>query len=92
MVVGLPIIVVDRSVFSLSKVAHGMRALAQLRLYVFGDGFLFQRSGIPIKGPVSGATLESVLCMEEHKLDRYRWPKVVARIKIKGKRETCVTF
>ena len=82
----------DRSVFFLSKVAHGMRTLAKLRYYKFGNSFLYQCSGIPIGGPVSGAILESVLCMEEHRFDRFRWPQVAARTKLRGKRETWITF
>ena len=82
----------DRSVFFLSKVAHGMRTLAKLRYYKFGNSFLYQCSGIPIGGPVSGAILESVLCMEEHRFDRFRWPQVAARTKLRGKREKWITF
>ena len=45
----------DRSVFFLSKVAHCMRTLVQLRYYRFGNLFLFQKSGIPIRGSGLGS-------------------------------------
>ena len=69
-----------------------MRTLAKLRYYKLGDPFLYQVSGIPIRVPVSGAILESVLCMEEHRFDRFRWPQVAARTKLKGKMDNWVTF
>ena len=48
----------DRSVFYLSKIEKSMRALVECRWYRFGNNFIFQKSGIPIGGPVSGAILD----------------------------------
>ena len=45
----------DRSVFFLSRVAHGMRTLARLRFYKFGNSFLYQTSGILIRGAGFGS-------------------------------------
>ena len=56
----------DRSVFFLSKISHCMRSLVKLRWFKFGNKYLFQKSGIPIGGPVSGAVLEAVLCVDEN--------------------------
>ena len=63
----------DRSVFFLSKVSSCMRVLLELRCYKFGDKYLVQVSGIPIGGPVSGAALEAVLCVDEDTFDKFGW-------------------
>ena len=42
-------------------------------VYKFGNKYLFQRSGIPIGGPVSGAALEAVLCIDEDTFDKFGW-------------------
>ena len=49
----------DRSVLYLSKISHCMRSLAKLRWYKIGDKYLYQKVGMPIGGPVSGAILEA---------------------------------
>ena len=82
----------DRSVLFLSRVAHGMRTLARLKFYKVGNSFLYQRSGIPIDGPVSGAILESTLCMVEHKYDKFRWPVFASKCGLKGTRDSWVTL
>ena len=69
-----------------------MKTLVKLRYYKFGDLFLFQKSGIPIWGPVSGAVLEAVLACEEHNSDRFRWPKKARRLRLKGGREQWLTM
>ena len=61
----------DRSVFFLSKVIFCMKSLLKLRWFRFGDQFLLQASGIPIGGPVSGAALEAVLCIDEDVFDKF---------------------
>ena len=66
----------DRSVFYLSKVSSCMQSLLKLRWYRFGDLFLEQVSGIPIGGPVSGAVLESVLCVDEDSFEQNRLVQV----------------
>ena len=69
-----------------------MRCLARLRVYVFGNLFLHQVSGIPIGGPVSGAILESVLCVAEHNFDHFRWKRFAHEVGLRGKREQWVTL
>ena len=63
----------DRSVYFLSKVSSCMRSLLELRWYKFGDRCLVQVSGMPIEGPVSGAALEAVLCVDVDTFDQFGW-------------------
>ena len=82
----------DRSVFFLSKVSSCMRALLELRCYKFGDKHLVQVSGIPIGGPVSGAALEAVLCVDKdtfHKFGRHVFAKT---LRIPGERCSWLTI
>ena len=65
----------DRTVFLLSKIAHCMRSLVQLRWYKFGNFYLWQKAGIPIGGPVSGAVLDSVLAVDERVFDKFKCPE-----------------
>ena len=69
----------DRTILLLSKIAHCMRSLVKLRWYKFGNAYLWQKAGIPIGGPVSGAVLESVLSVDEHVFDKFKWPKNARR-------------
>ena len=62
-----------------------------MRIYKFGNAFLYQKSGIPIGGPVSGNILESVLCVAEHEYDTFRWPRTANILRLKGKRSKWVT-
>lgn len=66
----------DRTVFYLSKVASCVRDLLSLRVYRFGNKSLAQLSGIPIGGPISGAALEVVLCVDEDTFDKFGWPTI----------------
>ena len=77
----------DRSVFYLSKVEHCMRGLAKFRWYIFGDKFLYQKEGIPIGGPVSGAILEGVLSVDEHVFEQFGWKVFADSLGIRGTRE-----
>ena len=63
----------DLSVFYLSKVSHCMRSLVKLRWFKFGNKYLFQKSGTPIGGPVSGAALEAVLSVDEDYFEKSGW-------------------
>ena len=76
----------DRTVFYLSKVASCVRDLLSLRVFRFGDKFLVQLSGIPIGGPISGAALEAVLCVDEDTFDKFGWPRLAKKLQITGKR------
>ena len=76
----------DRSVFFLSKVSKCMRSLLQLRWFKFGNKYLFQKSGIPIGGPVSGASLEAVLCVDEDMFDKLGWYSFSKKLGISGER------
>ena len=62
-----------RSVFFMGKVSSCMRSLLRLRWFRFGNRYLVQVSGIPIGGPVSGAALEAVLCVDEDTFDKFGW-------------------
>ena len=73
----------DRSVFYMSKIAACFCSLLQLRVYRFGDKFLVQRSGIPIGGPISGAALEAVLCVDEDTFDKFGWPALAKQLQIR---------
>ena len=77
----------DRSVFYLSKVERRMRGLAQFRWYTFGNKFLFQKEGITIGGPVSGAILEGVLGVDEHVFENFGWKVLADELGIRGARE-----
>ena len=66
----------DRSVFYLSKIEKTMRSLIKCRFYKFGWHFLYQKSGIPIGGPVSGAVLDCVLSVQESSYDNFCLAKV----------------
>ena len=82
----------DRRVFSLSKVSSCMRALLELRWYKFGDKYLVQVSGIPIGGPVSGAALEAVLCVDEDTFDKFGWHVFAKDLRIPGERCSWLTI
>ena len=60
----------DRSCYFMSKVASCVRSLPKLRIFRFGSKLIVQLSGIPIGGPISGAALEAVLCVDEYMFDR----------------------
>ena len=82
----------DRSVFYLSKIERSMRALVKCRWYKFGSSFIFQKTGIPIGGPVSGAILDGVLSVQESNYDKFPWPKFAKTCGISGNRDTWVTM
>ena len=63
-----------------------MRSLVQLRWYKFGNAYLWQKAGIPIGGPVSGAVLEAVLSVGEHIFDKFKWPTIAEQLGLKGER------
>ena len=64
-----------------------MRGLAKFRWYIFGDKFLYQKEGIPIGGPVSGAILEGVLSVDEHVFEQFGWKVFADSLGIRGTRE-----
>ena len=79
----------------MSKIAACIRSLLQLRVFRFGDKFLAQLSGIPIGGPISGAALEAVLCVDEDTFDKFGWPVLAKKLQIKGRRcqwLTCLRY
>ena len=82
----------DRSVFYLSKIEKSMRALVECRWYRFGNNFIFQKSGIPIGGPVSGAILDGVLSVQESNFDSFSWPSFARMCGISGSREKWLTM
>ena len=69
-----------------------MRALLELRWYKFGDKYLVQVSGIPIGGPVSGAALEAVLCVDEDTFDKFGWHVFAKTLRIPGERCSWLTI
>lgn len=74
----------DRSVFYSSKVSSCMRSLLELRWYKLGDRYLVQVPGIPLGGPVSGAALETVLCVDEDTFDKFGWREFAKPLNIPG--------
>ena len=69
-----------------------MRALIQCRFYQFGSHFLFQKCGIPIGGPVSGAVLDCVLSVQENSFDKFIWPRLAHQLGLKGCRGKWLTI
>ena len=73
-----------RSVLYLSKISHCMRSLSKLRWYKIGYKYLYQKIGIPIGGPVSGAILEAVFFMDEYSFDKFGWEVFLKSCNISG--------
>ena len=69
-----------------------MRGLVKLRWYQFGNLILYQVSGIPIGGPVSGAVLEAVLGVDEDMFEQIGWVEFSRSIGISGPRELWLTI
>ena len=63
-----------------------MRPLVKLRSFKFGNKYLFQKHGIPIGGPVSGAVLEAVLSVDENYFERFGWKDFPRRLGPTGAR------
>ena len=59
----------DRTVLFSSKVRTCIEGLLKMRTYRIGNLFLRQVKGIPIGGPISGATLDLVLARAECHFD-----------------------
>ena len=64
-----------------------MRSVLKFRRLKFVSKELFQKSGILIGRPVSGAALEAVLCVDEDSFDKFGWGKYAANIGIGGERQ-----
>ena len=69
-----------------------MQSLLELRRCKLGDRYLVQTSGIPIGGPVSGATLEPVLCVSEDAFDKFGWARLAKTVHVQGERHLWLTI
>ena len=69
-----------------------MRSRVKLRWFKFGNKYLFQKSGIPIGGPVSGAVLEAVLSVDEDFFEKFGWRLFSSRLGLRGTRESYLTI
>ena len=58
-----------------------------MRYYRFGDLYLKQIGGVPIRGCLSGVLLRLSLSSRESAFERFTWPRTSAKLHLKGKRE-----
>ena len=63
-----------------------------MRIYVLGDLFVIQQSGVPIGGPLSTMCLETVLARLEYLFDTHSWSNTKYGRALPGLREEWVTL
>ena len=84
--------VVDRDVYFFDTLQQCFLCFLLMRVYVLGNLFVIQKSGVPIGGPLSTMCLETALARLENLFDEHGWRRSKWGRLLPGARERWVTL